>query len=599
MNIFDVLSQSEQRCPERQAILTPGKKPLTYRECKTQVLEIAGLLAGFGIRKGDRISLVMPNGPEMVTAFLAVTAIAACAPLNPAYSVEEFRFYLTDLQAKAVIVTEGLSTQVVQAAQEMRIPVIWQRTAEQDPAGIFSLQHADMGKAGSLEFAGPEETALVLHTSGTTGRPKIVPIAHKNIVISARNIAASLALTPQDRCLNVMPLFHVHGLIGAVLSSLAAGGSMICTRGFDQALFFDWLADLSPTWYTAVPTIHQAVLLRGKQYGQQGMRHSLRLIRSSSSPLSPETAKNIEALFSVPILEAYGMTEAAHQMAVNPLPPRQRKPGSVGQAAGCKIQIMGEAGCLLATNQTGEIVIQGENVISGYENNEKANQESFVNGWFRTGDQGFLDADGYLFINGRTKEMINRGGEKIFPREIDEILLRHPQVQQAAAFAMPHPTLGEDLAAAVVLEEKAELDEKELRQFVAQQAAYFKVPARIVFVERIPLGPTGKIQRVGLAEKLGLNQEIPRQIPPAQPETATPLQTLIRSAWAEAFGQPQIGIEDDFFALGGNSIQAMQIIARIRDGSGVNVLFTEFFTAPTIVELAALVERKRREDGLV
>ncbi|MBP2639082.1 MAG: acyl-CoA synthetase (AMP-forming)/AMP-acid ligase [Firmicutes bacterium] len=590
MNIFDLVRQSEQRDPDRLAILAPGMTPLTVRELKTQVLETAGTLAGLGIRRGDRVSLVMPNGPEMASAFLAVTAVAACAPLNPAYSLEEFKFYLTDLNAKAVIIKDGLSTQAIPAAQALGLPILWLSADEQGKAGVFSLQHDGTLKDEPIDFARADETALVLHTSGTTGRPKIVPIAHSNITISAQNIAKSLALTAQDRCLNVMPLFHVHGLIGAVLSSLAAGSSVICTRGFDSTQFFGWLSELSPTWYTAVPTLHQAVLAQGKKCAPNTLRHSLRFIRSSSSPLSPETAKNIEELFSVPILEAYGMTEAAHQMAVNPLPPGQRKAGSVGKAAGCRIQIMGETGRFLEHGQNGEIVIQGENVISGYENNAKANQDSFRDGWFRTGDQGCLDADGYLFINGRTKEMINRGGEKIFPREIDELLLRHPKVQQAAAFAMPHPTLGEDLAAAVVLEGEEKISEKELRQYVAGQAAYFKVPARILFVERIPLGPTGKIQRVGLAEKLGLGIAIPPQDSLLQPNT--PLEQMIQAAWAEVFDRQQIGRNDDFFALGGNSIQAMQIIARIRDYSKVNLLFTEFFTAPTIAELAELVESK-------
>ena len=590
MNLFDLVMQSG-RDMQSPAIMAPGQKPLSYEGLKSQALDAAAILSGFGIRRGDRVSLVMANGPEMAAAFLAVTAVAACAPLNPAYSLAEFKFYLTDVKAKTVIISEGLATQAAEAADELGIPVLWLRSSPQEAAGTFSLRYEHALQTSPVEFAGADETALVLHTSGTTGRPKIVPIAHKNITVSARNIAASLALSPQDRCLNVMPLFHVHGLIGAVLSSLAAGGSVICTRGFDGASFFDWLQDLSPTWYTAVPTLHQAVLAQGEKTAFQGKPHLLRFIRSSSSPLPPAVAKRIEELFSVPILEAYGMTEAAHQMAVNPLPPGERKAGSVGKEAGCGIRIMDEQGRFSANGHNGEIVIRGENVIAGYENNPKANQDSFVNGWFRTGDQGFLDEDGYLFINGRSKEMINRGGEKIFPREIDDILLRHPQVRQAAAFAMPHPTLGEDLAAVVVLESDAQPDEKELRQFVAQQAAYFKVPARILFVDRIPLGPTGKIQRIGLAEKLGLGINVPPQDSRLQADT--PLQQMIQSAWEEVFGQVQIGMEDDFFAMGGNSIQAMQIIARIRDYSGVNVLFTEFFTAPTVRELAALIEQKK------
>ena len=345
---------------------------------------------------------------------------------------------------------------------------------------------------------------MVLHTSGTTSRPKIVPLSQKNVTASARHIKETLHLTPGDRCLNIMPLFHIHGLIAAVSASLAAGASVYCTPGFNALKFFAWIDEVKPSWYTAVPTMHQAILQRAPRNAEIIQRNRLRFIRSSSSSLPPQVLNELEAVFGAPVIEAYGMTEAAHQMASNPLPPAKHIAGSVGIAAGPEIAIMDEDGNLLERGATGEIVIRGPNVSSGYENNPKANEAGFTKGWFRTGDQGVLDGEGYLTITGRLKEIISRGGEKISPREVDEVLMDHPAVAQVVTFGLPHKMLGEEVGAAVVLREGMAASERELRDFCATRLADFKVPRKILFLPEIPKGATGKLQRIGLAEKLGL-----------------------------------------------------------------------------------------------
>ncbi|HET6756318.1 MAG TPA: AMP-binding protein, partial [Burkholderiales bacterium] len=314
----------------------------------------------------------------------------------------------------------------------------------------------------------------------------------------------TLSLTPADRGLVVMPLFHIHGLIAAVLSPLSAGGSIYCTPGFNALKFFSWIEEASPTWYTAVPTMHQAILSRAERNRDVIKANPLRFIRSSSSSLPVQVLHELERAFGAPVIESYGMTEAAHQMTSNPLPPRARKPGTVGIEAGPQVAIMDERGNLATAGSTGEVVIRGVNVSLGYENNPEANEEAYVRGWFRTGDQGVIDGEGYLTINGRLKEIINRGGEKISPREVDEVLMDHPAVAQAVAFAMPHHKLGEDIAAAIVLREGASATEKEVREFAAKRLADFKVPRKILIVDEIPKGPTGKLTRIGLAAKLGL-----------------------------------------------------------------------------------------------
>jgi acyl-CoA synthetase (AMP-forming)/AMP-acid ligase II len=490
--------------PAATALSAPGRADLTYGGLLDQAQAVVQTLNARGIGRGDRVAIVLPNGPEMASAFLGVGAGTATAPLNPAYRADEFDFYLTDLNAKALLVERGSQSPARAVAAEHGIPVMEIAWDESDPAGAFSLPEADGSGATAPGMARPEDMALVLHTSGTTSRPKIVPLAQANVCASSAHIVESLRLAPEDRCLNTMPLFHIHGLIAAVLSSVRAGASVYCTPGFNALSFFSWLAEARPSWYTAVPTMHQIILDRAPRNAEIVAAANLRFIRSSSASLPPQIMARLEETFGCPVIEAYGMTEAAHQMAANPLPDAVRKAGTVGLAAGPEIAIMSEGGEILNTGETGEIVIRGRNVFSGYEANPTANAEAFTDGWFRTGDQGFQDAGGYLTISGRLKEIINRGGEKVSPREVDEILLDHPAVAQAVTFAMPHEKLGEDVAAAIVTEDGQEVTEREVRDFAAKSLADFKVPRKVVFLDEIPKGATGKVQRIGLAEKLGL-----------------------------------------------------------------------------------------------
>jgi acyl-CoA synthetase (AMP-forming)/AMP-acid ligase II len=501
--VWDLLAAGADDAP---AIGAPEREVLDFAGLRALAQKTVGDLNALGIGRNDRVAIVLPNGPEMATAFMTIACGATTAPLNPDYKAEEFAFYLSDLNAKALIVEAGSTSPAIQVAREKGVPVHEILVPAGAPAGAFEISAAKgaTGKAQSPGMAGADDIALVLHTSGTTSRPKIVPLTQTNVAASARHIARTLALTPKDRCLNIMPLFHIHGLIAAVLSSIGAGASVTCSPGFNALRFFNWMSEAQPTWYTAVPTMHQAILTRAGRNIDTIDSNPLRFIRSSSSSLPPQVMAELEDVFSAPVIEAYGMTEAAHQMASNPLPPAARKPGSVGIAAGPEVAIMDLDGNLLERGATGEIVIRGPNVTPGYEANPAANAEAFTNGWFRTGDQGVMDAEGYLAITGRLKEIINRGGEKISPREVDEVLMDHEAVGQVVTFAMPHAKLGEEVAAAVVLREGKTVTESELRDFAREHLAEFKVPRKILFLDEIPKGATGKLQRIGLAEKLGL-----------------------------------------------------------------------------------------------
>ncbi len=488
------------------AISAPSAMDLSYRGLREQTSATAEALRSVGLTPRDRVAIVLPNGPEMAVAFIAVASAVVSAPLNPGYRAEEFEFYLTDLQAKALIVEAGSTSPAIEVAAKLGAPILTLHPTPEVGAGRFTLDTdgLSLGDGAAPGSPTPDDIALVLHTSGTTSRPKIVPLSHRNVCTSALNIRNSLALTAADRGLNIMPLFHIHGLIAAVLAPLSAGGSVFCTPGFNALKFFSWMEEAHPTWYTAVPTMHQALLGRARHSAEVIAGNPMRFIRSSSSSLPPQVLVELEATFTTTVVEAYGMTEAAHQMACNPLEPGARKPGTVGLPAGPEVEIMDDDGVLLEAGGVGEIVIRGDNVTSGYENNPKANAEAFTHGWFRTGDQGVKDNDGFITITGRLKEIISRGGEKISPREVDEILMDHPAVQQVVTFGIPHDKWGEEVGAVVVLREGLSVSERELRDFVSARAADFKVPRKILFMDEIPKGATGKLQRIGLAQKLGL-----------------------------------------------------------------------------------------------
>jgi oxalate---CoA ligase len=481
--------------PDATAVAVPGGARVSYAQLREQVDACADALAQAGVRRKDRVALVLPNSLESIVLFLAAANAGSAAPLNPAYKESEFRFYLEDTDARVLVVPRGGAEAARKAAPAK---VVLMETWV-DESGRVALEGTASSTPRSHDAPGPEDEALVLHTSGTTSRPKQVPLRQRNLAFSAENIARTYELMPIDVAMCVMPLFHIHGLMASTMATFYSGGTVVVPPAFDALTFWPVVAEHRATWYSAVPTMHQMLLLRNRGERPIGSEH-LRFIRSSSSALSGETMRQLESRFGAPVLEAYGMTEASHQMASNPLPPGERRPGSVGQATGIKIGVMDEAGSLLGAAAQGEVVIRGPSVIDAYANNPEANEESFTGGWFRTGDQGVLDRRGYLSLVGRLKEMINRGGEKIAPREIDDVLLQHPAVAEAVAFGVPHSGWGEEVAAAVVL--KGEATEKELIAFARERLADHKVPRRLFVVQQIPRTPTGKIQRRAVAETL-------------------------------------------------------------------------------------------------
>jgi acyl-CoA synthetase (AMP-forming)/AMP-acid ligase II len=502
--VAELLNQGDENSA---AVGAPNRKSLTYAELRSLVGRTVSTLNAAGIGRNDRVAIVLHNGPEMATAFVAVAAGATAVPLNPAYPADAFEFYLGDVRAKALIVQVGDKSPSRLAAARLGIPIVELRPQPELGSGDFSLDFTGriQGAGGPAGMAEPDDIALVLHTSGTTSRPNIVPLSQRNLAASARQIVASLRLSPCDKCLNIMPLFHIHGLMAAVGASLAAGASVFCTPGFNGLRFFSWMDEIEPSWFTAVPTMHQAILGRARGNRKILDHIQLRFLRSASAPLPPQVMAELEHVFRAPVIESYGMTEAAHQIASNPLPPGLRKPGSVGISAGTEVAIIDQYGKELPRLTPGEVAIRGLNVTRGYENNPAANAKAFSNGWFRTGDQGVLDEQGFLRLTGRLKELINRGGEKVLPLEVDEVLMDHPAVAQVVTFATPHHKLGEEVAAAVVVRDGQSTSERELREFASCRLAEFKVPRRIIFLTEIPKGATGKVQRIGLAAKLGFD----------------------------------------------------------------------------------------------
>jgi acyl-CoA synthetase (AMP-forming)/AMP-acid ligase II len=480
--------------------------PLAGADLGAHIGDLAEDLRAAGLG-GSRITLVLPNGRAFASALLATMMVGTAAPLNPSYRTGELRARLQDLGAEAIIVEPRGSAEAAAAARSlgMRVVTIDPSAERISPAVGDDRWHTSLRAGRKHSRIGPEDVALVLHTSGTTARSKIVALTQKQLCAAAQNVADTLGLSPADRCLNVMPLFHIHGIVAGTLASLLAGSTVTCAPQFDPLRFFRWMQKTRPTWYSAVPSIHQAVLALAGAHCNLLADVPLRFIRSCSAPLPSFVLDGLEQTFATPVIEAYGMTEAAHQLASNPLPPRRRKPGSVGMATGAEIGVMPEGGAqLLPPAHIGEIVVRGRTVIAGYEVNPQADREAFCDGWLRTGDQGYVDAEGYVWITGRLKELINRGGEKISPIEIEAALLSHPAVASAAAFPIPDRLMGEEIGAAVVLNTSAGASEKELTEHCSGALADFKVPRNIRFLASLPCGATGKIKRAGLAAALGL-----------------------------------------------------------------------------------------------
>ncbi|SCB28047.1 amino acid adenylation domain-containing protein [Bradyrhizobium shewense] len=581
-HIGGVLDFYARKTPAAPALLAPGRPVLNYGALGEVTQDLIRTLRRLGITPADRIAVALPRGADSALALIAVASSGACVPVNPDLTADELQRYFSELKLTALVTRADMNSASRDVAKALDIAVIDFVPGPQDDLGGCKFIGPTVGPAAAGGASRGDDDAFILLTSGTAARPKMVPLTHRNVCLSAANAGRVLSLTSHDRLLNVLPLFHAHGLISGLLTALAAGSSVICTDGFDALSFFGWMRELQPTWYTAVPTIHRALLTAAESDPHRARSSSLRVIRSASASLAPTILEGLEATFGVPVLETYGMTEAASQIAANPF--ELRKVGSVGRAAGPEIAIMDETGRALASGARGEIMLRGPNMSRGYYNDEAATQAAFRNGWFRTGDLGYLDADGYLFIVGRIKDVINRGGQKISPLEVEEVLLSHPAVLEAGVFAVPHEKLGENVAAVVVLRPDAEATSDKLRQFARKRLAAYKVPSLIRSVAALPKGGSGKVKRNALAELIAKEDSDGTRLP------RTALETQLAAIWAALLELPQVGIDQDVFALGADSLAVTQMRSRLRERFNIDFSFEDIFDCATVAALAARID---------
>jgi len=566
-SIFSVVESIARRHPENASLLDDEKECISYGELLEYIEDFRSQLSSVGVNRSSRIAIVLPNGIEMAAVLLATTCTAVAVPLNPNNSKAEFRSYFDDISVTHLIVSGGSSASACEVAKERKIPIfeiLNGRRLKLPDGGIDS-------KASQLVKPNRDDIAIILLTSGSTGRPKKVPLSHGNICVSAADICETLELSSTDICLCMWEQFHIGGLVDLLVAPLAVGGQIVCTEGFNVDNFFKVMASHRPTWFQGVPATLYPLSVRAKNLKTTALS-SLRFIRSVASALDPKLMQDIEELFGVPVVQTFGMTEAAPLITTNPLPPGERKPGSVGKSCGPEIRIESPDGEILPLGKIGEVVIRGPNVFRGYEDNPEANAKSFRSGWFRTGDTGLMDEEGYLFLRGRIKEMINRGGEKIGPFEVEEALLQHPAIAQAAVFSVAHKTLGEDIAAVVVLKPNLHLDITTLRLFLFELLSPFKVPSQIAFQKTLPLNPVGKIDKLSLVKELEeRNREESLKAKYSKPRHG--LDQFLLEVWARELDIDvnSFGIDDNFSNLGGDSLSSLQILHFIENRFSISI----------------------------
>lgn len=591
--IRDLLADHAENAPERHAILAPARLPMAYGALWTQANEVVFGLRNIGVRRTDRVAVVLSDGPEAAVAAITVAAGAVCVPLNPGFTCDEYQRYFGELHLAALLTHGDLNSASRRAAHIQGVPVIDVSMRPNEVAGAFTVVGRAPQRLADDEFASSADDAFILMTSGSTSRPKTVPLTHASVCLSADNVGAALELEARDRLLSVLPLFHGHGLISGLLATLAAGSSAVCPPGFDASAFFGWLTEFRPTWYTAVPAIHRALLAAADPYRRAAQRSSLRLVRSASTSLSPEVLDGLEALFGVPVIDTYGMTEAATQIAANPL--QRRKRGSVGRPAGPEIAILDSAGRPLPSGKRGEIALRGPTITRGYDNDAAATESAFQDGWFRTGDLGYLDANQYLFIVGRIKEIIHKGGQKVAPAEVEGALLSHPAVIEAAVFPVPHERLGADVAAAIMLRQDAKVSAQSLRDFARGRLAGFKVPGLILIVPEIPKGAGGKIKRNELAAAFSKTRPIQDGGKGVAPSSE--LERQLAGIWKDILDIDQISVDQDVFALGVDSLAMTQMILRVEERFGITLSFEDIFNSSTVAALALRLDSSKQGAG--
>ena len=582
--IPDAIARRAESAPESIAIEARGRCALTNGALHAHLRDVVSRLNALGVGRGDRVGIVLPNSPEAATACVAVMACATAVPINPDYRFAEYETAIARLGIRCLLTMAGGQHPARAAAAAANLPILEVVSTVDGPVGTFELRGSRPDEpTRSAGLAKIDDVALVLQTSGTTALPKVVPLTHGNLAASAENVARSLQLRADDRCLHFLPMFHIGGIVDVLAAPLLAGGSVICAKSFSAADFFRDVDAFRPTWTQAVPVMIQEMLDTRDAFAESGAVRRLRLVRSVSAPLPTATKSAFEQAFGVPIVEIYGMSETAGVITSNPLPPAKRPHGSVGLPAGPEVRILDPDGRALPPGETGEVAIRGANVMAGYEGSGEVDAAVFHEGWFRSGDLGYFDADGYLYLSGRLKDMVNRGGEKVSPHEVDQVLLAHPTVADAATFAVPHPSLGEDVAAAVVLKPGATVSRDDLGSYLRERLAFFKIPRIIHFVERIPRGANGKLQRATLSKTLG-GESVAAASGPGFVAPQSPVARMLAEIWSKILKSDAIGANDDFFALGGSSLKAASFINELQQRWGDTVYVSSVFDAPTIAK---------------
>ena len=583
--IGSLLAPHVRKTPNAIALLAPGRAALTFQELADQLDVAAHTLAAAGFGIGSRIGVALSNGPECVAALLAVMTCATCVPFNPQSDADTFRFLCRRLRVDAVIVDAETSPAILGTAMEFGVPLVTLVPTGDAPAGTFALQCDSTRPPVSIVHPGPDDVALVLHTSGTTGTPKAVPLIQRRIYEMMLHRIEVFAMTPRDRGLCIRPLFTSAAINRNILQPLAGGGSLVCVTQFDADLMLDWLSQFQPTFYSADPATHRAVLEAIARRGR-APDHMLRFVVSSSMAISAELQQQLEDTLGVPVIQTYAMTECG-TIAQDPLPPGIRRKGSVGKATQGEVAIVGDHNEFLAAGDSGEIVVRGTHVFRGYEDDPQANRDAFIGDWFRTGDLGYVDPDGYLYVTGRLKEIINRGGFKVPSIDVDAVLALHPAVAETVTVGIAHPTLGEDVVSAVVLREGATTTLSQLRDFAFESLPPHKVPTRIVAIDAIPRSPLGKAKRRELAQSLSTHLRPAYEVPSNEREAA------LVELFDEILGIKRAGRADNFFALGGDSLRGAQLVARVNRMFECSLGVANLFRRPTIAEFAVEIEAGR------
>jgi oxalate---CoA ligase len=572
--IGDAIFEGRSSSP-RPAIVDRAGRPMSYAQTYASVQRLSEALAAVGLGERDRIATLQPRGPAGLIAFLSASTVGCCCPMNPSMRAEEYEAYYRMLKISAVL--DGTSSAIAaETAARLGLPLI-SFTDRNDEISVSVSRPRTINRE---ETELPPGTALLMQTSGTTAKPKIIPLTHQNVLSAALGIVDWFELTPDDVCLNPMPLHHMHGLVTASTASLLAGSSVCCLEAFKAPSFHEALGTLQPTWFTGSPTMHLAL----KNFYDRGPDRvpttRLRFFRSSSAPLPASIIADLESLFSAPLMETYGLTETGSMVCANPLPPRERKVGSVGVAVGAEIKVFNEEGRELPSREPGEVVIRGPSVIRSYLGNDEANKILFHDDWLRTGDIGFLDEDDYLFIVGRSKELIKRGGLSVYPDEVDNALVAHPSVAESASFSVPHPTLGEELVSAIVPVAGHAPFEHDLRSYLSGQLSTYKVPAAILIVPYLPKNEAGKIMR----------REVPKHFRSAfEPRNQPPVngleQTLLE-LWREKLARTDFGVDDNVLLLGADPIRSGELAEQLQARTGLRLSVKDILTKPTVRTMA-------------